>query len=69
MYGTVTEGTPVSPPFETPEELAAYLSKHGDFWDQKRLRDGDDRLVVIPSYDDALKFVTGGWSPTAIIRS
>ena len=36
MYETVSEGTPVSPPFATPEELVDYLVANGDFWDQKR---------------------------------
>lgn len=36
VYETVSEGTPVSPPFATPEELVDYLAKHGDFWDQQR---------------------------------
>lgn len=35
-YETVSEGTPVSPPFATAEELIEYLATNGDFWDQKR---------------------------------
>lgn len=35
-YETVSEGTPVSPPFATADELVEYLATHGDFWDQKR---------------------------------
>jgi len=31
-YETVSEGTPVSPPFATQEELITYLAEHGDFW-------------------------------------
>lgn len=34
VYETVSEGTPVSPPFATREELIEYLVKHGDFWGQ-----------------------------------
>lgn len=33
LWETVSEGTPVSPPFATKEELAQHLSKHGTFWD------------------------------------
>jgi len=29
MYETVSEGTPMSPAFETPEELARWLADHG----------------------------------------
>lgn len=36
VYETVSEGTPVSPPFETQKELVDYLVKNGDFWDQSR---------------------------------
>lgn len=36
VYETVSEGTPVTPPFATPEELVDYLATHGDFWDQAR---------------------------------
>lgn len=36
MYETVSEGTPVSPPFATKAELVDYLVVHGDFWSQKR---------------------------------
>jgi hypothetical protein len=32
-YETVSEGTPITPPFETQDELIDYLVKHGDFWD------------------------------------
>lgn len=39
VYETVSEGTPVSPPFATPEELIEYLVENGDFWDQKRRAD------------------------------
>lgn len=39
VYETVSEGTPVSPPFATEEELIEYLAANGDFWDQKRRAD------------------------------
>jgi len=52
VYQTVSEGTPVTPPFATAEELARYLNEHGDFWYQK------------PTYENALAFVTQGWAPS-----
>lgn len=36
VYETVSEGTPVTPPFATLEELGDYLRKNGDSWDQAR---------------------------------
>lgn len=36
VYETVSEGTPVTPPFATKEELIDYLAANGDFWDQDR---------------------------------
>lgn len=36
LWETVSEGTPVTPPYATKEELADYLAEHGDAWDQNR---------------------------------
>lgn len=36
IYETVSEGTPVTPPFSTKAELVDYLVENGDFWDQYR---------------------------------
>lgn len=36
LWETVSEGSPVSPPFATKEELITYLADNGDFWDQGR---------------------------------
>lgn len=60
VYETVSEGTPVSPPFANPEELIEYLVKHGDFWDQQRGESGWSR----PS---AEAFVKSGWAPSAVM--
>lgn len=55
VYETVSEGSPVTPPFETREELIDYLATHGDFWDQHR---GDGPW----QRDSAQRFVRGdGW--------
>lgn len=35
VYETVSEGTPVTPPFSTKKELVDYLIQHGDFSDQR----------------------------------
>lgn len=56
----VSEGTPVSPPFETREELITYLAQYGDEWDQKR---GDPPW----GYAAAKRFVEAEWAPSAIL--
>lgn len=61
LWETVSEGTPVSPPFATREELAAYLAGRGDDWDQKRGNGGWGKKSA-----DA--FVLVGWAPTAMSR-
>jgi hypothetical protein len=51
LWETVTEGSPISPVFETPEELAAWLVGN------------DDTITRGRSFDDWLVFITGpGWS-------
>jgi hypothetical protein len=64
-YATVSEGTPVSPPFATPEELATYLSTYGDFWYQKDMELKRDTFRTKPTYEQAMAFVLGGWAPSA----
>lgn len=55
MYETVSEGTPVTPPFATADELVNYLCNHGTFWDSnpwpRRRAEG---------------FVKAGWAPSLI---
>ena len=60
LWETVSEGTPVSPPFATREELIAYLAQHGDFWDQDRRESGW-------GWASARAFVDAGWAPTMAI--
>jgi len=69
VYETVSEGTPVSPPFATQQELIDYLVKYGDFWDQARRDRGDCSLPCDPwSRQDAEAFVMGsGWAPTLVL--
>lgn len=68
VYETVSEGTPVTPPFATAEELVEYLSKNGDFWDQARAREG--RIPSAPWGDEAArKFVGCGWAPSMLVTA
>lgn len=39
-YENITEGTPVTPPFATAEELIAYLVEFGDRWTQEEAQPG-----------------------------
>jgi hypothetical protein len=69
VYETVSEGTPVTPPFETREELVEYLVANGDFWDQMRREEGNSVMGCAPwSRRNAEKFVMGsGWAPSMVI--
>lgn len=67
VYETVSEGTPVSPPFATAEELAQYLAEHGDFWDQQRIKEDRQSGPAGWGIEAARKFVGAGWAPTMVI--
>lgn len=71
VYETVSEGTPVSPPFETQDELINYLVESGDFWDQKRREEGCTTMNCKPwERKHAEKFVLGtGWAPSFVADS
>ncbi len=60
MYETVSEGTPVSPPFATKQELEDYLVERGDFWDQSRGDGGGKR-------ENAKRFVESGFAMSGIM--
>lgn len=70
VYETVSEGTPVTPPFPSAEELARYLSENGDFWYQRDIEEnGASRYRSKPDYEAALRFVTSGWAPSLIVAA
>ena len=74
VYETVSEGTPVTPAFETREELVEYLVENGDFWDQKRRTAGPRggfQMSCDPwSRKSAEAFVMGsGWAPSMVVSS
>ena len=56
MYEDTSEGTPISPAFETPEELAQWLADTGAsaFGSQAG------------SYEGWLRVARGGWAPSAV---
>lgn len=68
VYETVSEGTPVTPPFETKDELVEYLVANGDFWDQERRAAGDTFMPCKPwSRQAAEAFIKSEWAPSMVI--
>ena len=57
MYEDTSEGTPISPAFATPEELARWLA------DTRASAFGGDGA----SYEAWLKVARGGWAPSAVV--
>ena len=69
VYETVSEGTPVTPPFATQQEVVDYLVEYGDFGNQKRRSEGKSFMRCTPwPQEEAQAFVFGsGWAPSMII--
>ena len=59
MYEDTTEGTPISPAFETPEELARWLV------DNKASAFGGET----GSYEGWLRVARGGFAPSAVVAA
>ena len=59
MYEDTSEGTPISPAFATPEELARWLADNG------ASACGSDTAT----YEQWLKVARGGWAPSMIIAN
>lgn len=57
MYETTSEGTPLSPAFETPEELARWCADHG--------ASAFGRQTA--SYGAWLQVARGAWAPSVIV--
>lgn len=73
VYETVSEGTPVTPPFATRQELIEYLVENGDFWDQQRRAEGRCCGFQMPcapwTREQAEAFVReDGWAPSMVIQ-
>lgn len=68
VWETVSEGTPVTPPFATKEELVDYLTANGDFWDQARRKEGRSSMPCGP-WDRAAaeRFVNAGSAPSLMV--
>lgn len=59
MYEDTSEGTPISPAFETPEELARWLADNG----------ASAFANETASYEAWLSVARGGWAPSMILTS
>jgi len=58
MYETCSEGTPISPAFDTPEELAKWLADNG------ASAFGD----MTATYEQWLSTCKRGWAPSAVLE-
>lgn len=63
LWETVSEGSPISPVFDTPEKLALWMSSPSYVWGATKT--AADR----PTYEQALAFIRAGWAPTGIITA
>ena len=59
MYEDTSEGTPISPAFQTPEELAHWLA------DTNASAFGNDGA----SYEAWLRIARGGWAPSMVFTT
>lgn len=57
MYEEVSEGTPISPVFATPEELAHWLADHN----------ASAFGGTTATYEQWLRVCKGGWAPSAVM--
>jgi len=57
MYEDTSEGTPISPAFETPEELARWLADNG----------ASSFGGMTASYESWLAVARGGWAPSMVL--
>ena len=59
MYETCTDGTPISPAFKTPEELAHWLADNG----------ASSFGSMTATYEQWLSTCKAGWAPSAVIKN
>lgn len=59
MYENTSEGTPISPAFETPEDLARWLT------DNEASAFGNSTAT----YEQWLAVAKGGWAPSAVVQN
>ena len=54
IWETVSEGSPVSPAFENPENLARWMVEN------------DTSITSDSTFDDWMRFIDAGWAPSMI---
>lgn len=59
MYENTSEGTPISPAFETPEALARWLADNG----------ASSFGGMTADYEAWLRVARGGWAPSAVLHN
>lgn len=59
MYEDTSEGTPISPAFKTPEELARWLADNG----------ASSFGNMTADYEHWLRVANGGWAPSMVITN
>ncbi len=59
MYEDTSEGTPISPAFKTPEELARWLADNG----------ASSFGGMTASYEAWLNVARGGWAPSMVVEN
>lgn len=69
VYETVSEGTPVTPPFETKAELVEYLVANGDFWDHQRVEEGRRPGPAGWARDAAERFVDREFAVSMVVQT
>lgn len=71
LYETVSEGTPLTPPFATEQELIDYLVENGDFWYQSSIKEGryDSMHAKKPTREQAEALVKEGWAPSMVVTT
>lgn len=69
VYETVTEGTPVTPPFATEDELIEHLVANGTWSDEYDRRAGWETGPCGWPREAAEKFVKSGWAPSMIVAN
>ena len=69
VYETISEGTPVTPPFATKKELVDYLVENGDFWCQADAKLGRSYPCKKPTREQAQGMVDTGWAMSGIITN
>jgi hypothetical protein len=71
LYETVSQGTPITPPFATQEELINYLVENGDFWYQKMKVNPYylDENLKKPTIDQAKSLVETGYACTFLYKN